>query len=369
MSAPAPSSADRAFWKSLQTRAFHRVYYLYGSDEYLKEQAVRQLTTSAVDAATRDFNLDVRHAGAVDAETLGSLLATPPLMAERRVVVLKDAAALSKSARAVLDRYLDAPADDVVLVLVAAGGERVRSDRALADHSCAVEFEPLSGERVPRWIAHHAATELATTITPEAVTLLHRAVGDDLPALAAELDKLASYAAGGAIDAAAVADVVGVRRGETLGDFLDRVADRDALGALAALPHILEQPKTTAVSVVMALTTQTLALAWAQARREAGVSAARLDSELFDLLRAAGNPMTGRPWGEAVKKWAAAAGQWDPSALDSALDALLAADIALKETRLSSELQILSTLTLALCAGTTLQPATRPPHGAAGRAA
>ncbi len=35
--------------------------------------------------STRDFNLDIRAAAELDAETLGSLLGTPPMMAERRV--------------------------------------------------------------------------------------------------------------------------------------------------------------------------------------------------------------------------------------------------------------------------------------------
>ncbi|MGH7721196.1 MAG: hypothetical protein ACREON_20445, partial [Gemmatimonadaceae bacterium] len=44
---------------------------------------------------------------------------------------------------------------------------------------------------------------------------------------------------------------------------------------------------------------------------------------------------------------------WDAPGLDAALDALLAADISLKETRLSSDEQLLATLVLALCAGDT----------------
>ncbi len=99
--------AERAFWKSLQSKAFSPVYYLCGDDEYLKDQALRALIASAVDPATRDFNLDVRAGADVDAETVGSLLATPPMMAERRVVVFRDVAAMKKDARAALDRALE----------------------------------------------------------------------------------------------------------------------------------------------------------------------------------------------------------------------------------------------------------------------
>ena len=108
------------------------------------------------------------------------------------------------------------------------------------------------------------STECATEITPDAADLLHGAVGNDLYQLVTELDKLASYTNGGAITEAAVADIVGIRRGETLSDLLDAILERNTAKAVALVPHILTQPKTTAVSVaVMALSTQMLAVAWA----------------------------------------------------------------------------------------------------------
>src|ERR671920_1148906 len=116
---------------------------------------------------------------------------------------------------------------------------------------------------------------------------------------ASELDKLASFANGGEIDERAVSEVVGVRRGETLGDLLDRVAERDAAGALALVEHVLAQPKTSAVTVVMALATQTLALAWGKAMRAQGTPAGRMEGEYFNLLKE-GGAYPGRPWGEAT---------------------------------------------------------------------
>src|SRR6478752_10257991 len=147
-----PALLDRAFDKSLKRGEFDRVYYLHGDDEFLKERAVRRLIAAAVDASTRDFNLDVRAAAELDAETLGSLLGTPPMMAERRVVVVRDVAALRKDARASLDRYLEQPAPDVMLILVAPAAEKAKVDKALEKRATTVEFAPLSGDRVPRWI-------------------------------------------------------------------------------------------------------------------------------------------------------------------------------------------------------------------------
>jgi len=264
----AAAHAHRDLRKGIQSRSFERAYYFHGDDEYLKDDMIRQMIDAAVDPATRDFNLDVRRGSEIDAESLLSLLSTPPMLAERRLVVVRDVQALKKDARAALDRYLAAPAPDVVALLVAPMG--VKPDAALADVAVAVEFEPLTGDRLPKWVSHHVTTALKSKITPGAVDLLVSAVGSDLPQLAAELDKLASYANGAGIDEEAVGAVVGVRRGETLGDLLDRVLAHDAPGALAVIDHVLTQPKTTAVTVVMALTTQMLALAWARAARDRG---------------------------------------------------------------------------------------------------
>ena len=361
-------AAQRALHRSLQDRSFPAVYYLHGDDDFLKDQAVRDIVEKAVDPATRDFNLEIRRGAELDAETLGTLLGTPPMMAERRVVVVRDVTALKKDARAMLDRYLARPASDTVLVLVSPPGAKADKKLDDADGILSVDFAPLGGDRLPKWIAHHATANLGATITPGAVDLLQAAVGSELPQLAAELDKLASYANGAEIDEAAVAAVVGVRRGETLGDLLDRVADRDAPGALALVEHVLAQPKTTGVSVVIALATQTLAIAWARAARDRGLPASALEREFFGLLKETG-AFPSRPWGEAVKCWARSVQRWDQHSLERALDALLAADRALKESRVSSEEQILSSLILTLCADVRRRPVGTAPLGGAHAAA
>ena len=350
--AAAPASAgQKALRTALQTRVFDPVYYFYGAEDYLKDEMLKQLLEAAVDPATRDFNFEILRGGELSGEELGSLLGTPPMMAERRVVVVRDSGSLRKDARRALDQYLTHPASDVVLVLIAAAGSK--EDRALIDHATAIEFDALSGARVPKWITYYATHDLGCEITPEAVSLLQDAVGTELAQLRIELDKLASFVAGGdrhVIDEEAVSAIVGVRRGETLGDLLDAVANRRAAAALELLPHVLQQPKTSAVTIVMALSTQTLALAWGRAARDAGMPPYRLENELFALLKEAGSSYTGRSWGEAVRAWARALDAWSGADLDAALASLLATDVALKESRVSSDEQLLESLILTLCA-------------------
>ena len=339
------SAGERALHGALKSRAFDPVYVLFGDDDFRKDAAVRDLVDAAVDPATRDFNFETRRGGELAADALDALLGTPPMLAERRVVVIRDVDKLKKDARAVLDRYLARPASDLLLLLVTPAGAKL--DKGLTSHGTAVEFEPLAGDRLPRWVTYHTEHVLGRAITPDATALLIEAVGSDLSQLALELEKLASYASE-SIDERAVSEVVGVRRGESLGDLLDAVAAKDAATALALVPGVLQLPKTTAVSVVMSLTTQTLALAYGVAARDRGTPPRALFNEYMSLLKETG-AFPGRPWGEAVSAWTKHTDRWNVADLDAALEALLVTDAALKETRLSSPEQLLTTLVLRLC--------------------
>ena len=134
-----------------------------------------------------------------------------------------------------------------------------------------------------------------------------------------------------------------------MADLLDQVAMRNSARAMELLPHILSQPKTSGVQLVMALATQAIALSWGKAKREEGLSSNRLQSEYFNLLKQSGAPYTGRTWGSAAAIWAGAVDRWSKAALDRAQNALLDADLALKESRVSSEEQVLATLILTMC--------------------
>lgn len=332
---------------AIRNRSFDTSYYIFGEDAWQKEDAIRQLLESALDPSTRDFNLDVRHGPALDARTLDSILQTLPMMAERRVVVIHDVSGLRKDVRKSLDRYLEAPAPGTVLLLVA--GPDAKEDKPLAQSSTPLGFAHLSPDRVPKWIAHHTSTELGTSITPEAAELLQNAIGSDLHQLVAELDKLASFAIGREIGEADVAAIVGVSRGEMMADLLDAVAGRDLTRALGLVGHVLSQPKTSGVQLVMALTTQFVVTGWAKARRGEGVSVGRLQSEIFDLMKKSGSVYTGRSWGSAAFTWVRTVDEWDMPAIEGALDALLIADATLKDTSISTDEQIIANLILSIC--------------------
>lgn len=336
----------KALKAALESGHFDPAYLFHGTDEFLKEEKVRALIGRATDPSTRDFNLELLRGGECDAAAISAALEALPMLAERRVVVIRDAESLRKPARERLERYLASPAADTTLLIVLGAGSK--PDAKLTAAATSVEFRPLADDDLLRWIAHQATTASGTTILADAASLLASYGGNDLALLAGELQKLAAFTNGAPIGKDAVEALTGVRPGHTMGDLLDRAAARDTIGAIGLVDEVLSQPKGSAVVLVMALATQTLAIGWGLAARARGLAASRLESEYFGLLKEAGNAYPGRPWGEAVKCWARSLPKWSGADVDRALPQLVAADAALKDTKVSSEAQVVTSLLLAM---------------------
>src|SRR2546426_579191 len=253
-----------ALLRSLKQGAPDSVYYLHGEEDVLKDEAVRVLLERAVDPAARDFNVDQRTAADLDPEAFNALVNTPPILAATRAVVLRGMEQLRKTAkvRQELLHYLDSPNPSTVLVLV--HGTPGPPDAELLRRATAVEVAALPPERVERWMTHRAK-QLGFTLTPEAGELLLASVGNDLSGLARELEKLAPLCAGRPATRDEVAALVGVRRGETLQDFVDAALERRAADAARLVEPVLEQAGMSGVRMLSALCTALVGTALARA--------------------------------------------------------------------------------------------------------
>src|SRR5258708_34468923 len=118
------TEAQKQLLNAIERRSFDPAYLFVGDDDFRKHEALTRLLDAAVDPATRDFNLEVRRGSEISAESLGSILGTPPMLANRRVVVIRDASSLKKDVKSVAEAYLDRPSPDVVLVLVQVSADR-----------------------------------------------------------------------------------------------------------------------------------------------------------------------------------------------------------------------------------------------------
>lgn len=342
----APLTLD-ALLRGLKKGAPDPVYLLHGDEDVLKDEAVRALLDAAVDPAARDFNFDSRFAADLDAEAFHVLVNTPPMLADRRAVVLRGVDQLGKRKSKLRDelvRYVSAPNPTTVLVLVAAAGED--PDAEIARRATSVALGALEPERVPRWVTHHA-TKLALQLEPDAMDLLIAAVGNDLSALARELEKLAALAGDRPATAADVTALVGVRRGETVHDLVDAALERRAARAAQLVEPVLEQAGMSGVKVVTLLGTHLVGAALARAERDRG--AGRLEDAVFRHLLAA-RPYGLRGYKDEAARWVRWSGLWTAAELSGALRAALAADRALKGTTVTDDRGIVMQLVLGFAA-------------------
>ena len=167
------------------------VFFLHGDDDFRKDEAVRALVDAHLDPATRDFNLDVLRGGETDGERLASVLATPPMMAEWRVVVVREVEALTASPknRELLVSLASAPPAGLAAILVASipKGSSAKFWKDLQSQARSLELAPLALDDVPGWVMERAA-ETGVALEDDAALALASAVGADLGVLAREIE-------------------------------------------------------------------------------------------------------------------------------------------------------------------------------------
>jgi DNA polymerase-3 subunit delta len=324
-------------------------YLLFGDNDFLKEERLRALVPALTDPATRDFNVDFLRGPDADAGTLSQALDALPMLAARRVVVVRDVSALRKDARAVLDRYLDNPSPGTVLVMVAPAGWKVEA--GLTGKATLIELGALSERDTLTWIATRAR-QAGASIEPDAAARLYGAVGSDLAMLDGELRKLQDFANGATITAAHVAEVTGAVAGKSAADLIDLVCARDGRGAAALVPLVLRQPKASAVGLVLSIAAHLLGIAVVLQERGRRASPRQVANAVYSLMGSARSAPVGRPWSEAVGTMTRTADRWDFASIDRALGLLADADRAFKNTSVSTEEQLLATALLTMCART-----------------
>ena len=174
------------------------VFFLYGEDEHQKGEAVQALVDAHLEQGTRDFNLDVVQAADVSIEDLARILATPPMMAERRVVVVRGAEAFAGAARSrdLILGLVESPPPDLALILSARIPERSKAKfyQTLIKRAQSVEFAMITPDDVPGWLMEQATVRFGATMEPDAARALGNAIGVDLGILSRELEKLATVA-------------------------------------------------------------------------------------------------------------------------------------------------------------------------------
>jgi len=326
-------------------------YYFFGPVDILKDEAVAGLLDRILDPGLRDFNLDQRSAGSLQADDVEALCTTLPMMADRRVVVVRDVEAWKRKTRgkkAVL-QYLEKPIPETVLVLVQGAGAEAKDDKPdadLAKLAYTIDFTGLTAEEAGRWVAREAAA-LGITFAPGAERHLLKTVGTDLGALRSELQKLYGLAAEGPVTRESLGDLIGVRYGETPLDWRNAVMAGDTANALRLVPVVLSQTGVSAVRLAQVLGVVLVATTAARAHYDRKVRGRALNTTMWSVVKSARPAGLGQ-WGEDIDLICQWAERWTQPRLRAALKAALDADRSSKSTTITDETGIIQELVLRL---------------------
>src|SRR4051812_15190191 len=152
-----PSHSMDALFRSLNKGELAPVYYLRGPEDVLKDEAIHMILDRALEPGLRDFNFDQRSVAQLDPEEIHTLCNTLPMLADRRVVVLRDVESWKRKSRGKAEflRYLEHPSGKPVVVLVR-GSVGAAEDGELSQGAYPVEFEPLPADRAEKWVTRRA---------------------------------------------------------------------------------------------------------------------------------------------------------------------------------------------------------------------
>ena len=300
------------------------VFFLHGDDEFRKEAAARLLLEAHLDPSTRDFNFDLLRGSEVDVERLASAIGTPPMMAEWRVVLLRETEALASSPRArdVLLAAAKAPPPGLALVLLATVPERSRAKfyRDLEARTRSFPFAAISSNDVPGWLVDRARGSYDVDMEEDAARALGAAIGTDLGVLAQELEKLVSFVGERGRIRREDVEAAGTRLPrQDRWQWFDMVGERRFREALDSLRTLLAQNET-GVALVAGLGTHLLRLGVAADQGAAGLAAV-LDTHQQWLSR----------------RLVPQAKRWRREELERAVLGLLRVDRLLKASGLSDE--------------------------------
>ena len=186
-----------AFFAALKAGALRACYLFEGTEEYIKQQALRQLCQKWLPPGLEALNL--AELSDPEPDALIATAETLPLMTSKRVVVVRDASALSASRKgdgqddALLD-YLGRLPDTVCLVFYVKGkaDARRRLYGWFKKHDAIVDFSPMSDAECVQWVSA-SLRRAGKTIDRVTAARLVFTVGRDAALLKQEMDKLCAY--------------------------------------------------------------------------------------------------------------------------------------------------------------------------------
>lgn len=228
------------------------LYLLYGQEEFLIEETINLIISTALTPEEKEFNLSIFDMNETSIDTAIEDAETLPFMGEKKVVLIKDPIFLTgqKEKNKIehdlkrLEQYLEFPSPDAIVIFTGNYeklDERKKIVKLLKKNGETLQASLMDEKAISTWIKNRVKEE-KKDIDEDAVHLLLQLVGPKLMLLANEIDKLVLYVGEEeTIDDSVVRNLVPRTLEQNVFALIDMIVKRRTDDALLCFYDLLEQ--------------------------------------------------------------------------------------------------------------------------------
>ncbi|SFA93510.1 DNA polymerase III, delta subunit [Flavobacterium swingsii] len=231
------------------------IYFLMGEEPYYIDKLSEYIEHNILQEHERDFNQTVLYGRDVTIEDVVSNAKRYPMMADRQVVIVKEAQDLIKTIDK-LESYAENPQPTTVLVICykyKTLDKRKKITKILAQKGVVYESKKLYENQVGEWLKRVLQGK-RLNIEPKASAMLVDFLGTDLSKIANELDKLAIILPqGSTITPAVIEENIGFSKDFNVFEFRKAIGERNQLKSYQIADHFAQNPKDNPMVVTTSL--------------------------------------------------------------------------------------------------------------------
>lgn len=229
---------------TLKARNFRPVYFLHGKESYFIDQLSDYIERNVLTEAERSFNQTILYGKDTDYQTLRDIISRYPMMAERQVVILKEAQEMRTLPE--LATYLENPVPTTLLVICFKHKKfdgRTKFGKLVKKQTAMLETKPIYDNQMPDWISSYLKRK-KLDISTNAAHLTAEYLGTDLSKVANELDKLAiNVPKGTKVSIQHIQDNIGISKDYNVFELQKALGLRQILKANRIVNYFIANPK------------------------------------------------------------------------------------------------------------------------------
>ena len=239
----------------LKSGTFRPVYYLMGEEGYFTDRITDYIMENALNEFERDFNLTVYYGLDSDIDTIVTAAKRFPMMAERQVIIVKEAQML-KNIDSLL-YYLQAPQPTTVLVFAHKNGSIDKRKKVAAElerTGVVLDSKKMREDQLPSFINGYLR-EKGLVADNKSVLMMRESVGADLSRLAGEIDKLSIALPQGSVNITPelVEEHIGISKEYNNFELQNALVNKDILKANKIIQYFARNPKKNPIQMTLAL--------------------------------------------------------------------------------------------------------------------